>query len=116
RPRMPRQLARCRPGRGSGRGPCVCGDRRAPADAGGHREREEGGAAMSGRLTVRDLEGGKIAKVFDVDGTGILIVEKNSLVHQVEPWRDPEGNGPGHLDVSIIPGATSATQIRLAKS
>ncbi len=69
---------------------------------------------MSARVTARDLAGGKIAKVLDADGLAILIVEKGGVVYQVEAWSDEEGNAAGHLDVSVIEGATSGMQIRLA--
>lgn len=61
-----------------------------------------------------DLMGGRIAQVFTVGEETILVVEVGGRVLQAEVWRDPEGNGPGHLDVSIIPGATSGKQVRLA--
>lgn len=69
---------------------------------------------MSGRVTAKDLVGGKISQVLDAGEGVILIVEKQGHVYQVEAWQDPEGNGPGHLDVSVIEGATSGAQVRLA--
>ena len=70
---------------------------------------------MSAALTARDLAGGRIAQVLDADGLTILIVEKAGRVYQVEAWRDPEGNGPGVLDVSVIEGATPGRPVRLAE-
>ena len=65
-------------------------------------------------MTAKDLAGGRIAQVLDADGLVILVVEKAGRVYQIEAWRDEEGNGPGHLDVSVIPGATAGGQVRLA--
>jgi len=67
-------------------------------------------------MTPADLKGGRIAQVFDAGDLTILIVEKAGRVFQVEAWSDEEGNHAGHLDVSVIPGATSANQVRLADS
>ncbi len=64
-------------------------------------------------MTARDLVGGRIAQVFDVEDEIILVVEKDGRVLQAEVWR-PEKNGPISLFVSLIPGATSGNQVRLA--
>jgi hypothetical protein len=65
-------------------------------------------------VTPDVLKGGRIAQVLDTGEGVTLIVEKAGRVFQAEVWQDEEGNGPGHLDVSLIPGATCGSQVRLA--
>jgi len=64
-------------------------------------------------LGVESLRGGRVADAVVVGGTAVLIVEAGGRVLQVECWRDPEGNGPGHLDVSVIKGARPGGKVEV---
>jgi hypothetical protein len=61
-------------------------------------------------MNISNLVGGKIVHA-DMVGGGegelvpVLIVKtRTGQEVQVEAWRDPEGNGPGHLSIGPVMG------------